>query len=82
MLIKLVYLEAIKSIQFWVLNTVLCKWLRQNFFHCHFIKCRALQNKNANCFTVIVGGVMVLNLKSDVPCKTRFVDGKRQSELH
>ena len=50
--------------------------------NCHFVKRLALQNINANCFAVINNGVMVLNLKSVVPIKTRFVHGKRHSALH
>ena len=50
-------------------------------FYSHSVKRLALQNTNANCFAVINNGVMVLELKSVVPIKTRFVRDKRNSAL-
>ena len=52
------------------------------WFSCHFVKRLALQNMKLNCFAVIDNGVMVLNLNSVVPIKTRFAHGKRHSALH
>ena len=53
-----IYSEAIKSIQFLVLNT------GSHVNSCvkiHFVKCLALQNTNPKCFAVINNGVKVLN---------------------
>ena len=64
-----IYSEAIKSIQFLVLNTgsYVLKCL-----YCHFVKRLPLQNTNSNCFAVINKGVKVLSSNSVVPIKTRF----------
>ena len=51
-------------------------------FNAHFVKRLALQTGNSNCFSVIIDGVMVLNLNSVVPMKIRFAHSKRHFALH
>ena len=49
-------------------------------FYFHFVKRLLLQNaNNADCFAAINNEDLVLNLKSVVPFKTRFVQGTRHS---
>ena len=48
----------------------------------HFVKRLALQNTKANCFAVIINGVMAVKLNSVVPFKTRFAQDKWHSALH
>ena len=78
-----IYSEAIKSIQFLVLITgPHVNGCVEMFLLSIFFKRLALQNTNENCFAVINNGVVVLNLNSIVPIKTRFAHGKLYSELH
>ena len=51
-------------------------------FYCQIVKRLALQNTKTNCFAVINNGVMVLNLNSVVPTKTRFAHDKRRPAHH
>ena len=47
-----------------------------------FCRMSSFAKYKANCSAIINNGVMVLNLKSVVPIKTRSVQGKRRSALH
>ena len=74
-----IYSEAIKSIQFLVLNTG--SHVNGCVKNISIVKRLVLQNTNSNCFAVINNGVMVLNSNSVVPIKTRFAHHKRLARM-
>ena len=77
-----IYWEAIRSIQFLVLNTGSHVNGRVKMFLLSFCQTSSSAKHKLNWFAVINNGVMVLNLNSIVPIKTRFAHGKRHSALH
>ena len=78
----IIYSEAIKSIQFLILNTgSLVNGCVKMFLLSNCQTTSSAKHK-LDCFAVINNGVMVLNSNPVVPIKTRFAHDKRHSAHH
>ena len=77
-----IYFEAIKSIQFLILNTGFWEKVGDKMLIRSFLPNVYLCKTDTNCFAITHNGIMALNSKSVFSIKTRFVPGKWYSALH